>query len=314
MLPTRQAEQQYARQTGIVRVVDATTTAAWAQIDPKNLSGSWAASVGQQVQRAAQAGQYAAAAGATEYVQSLAGDQVDTAGDVRPGAFTGVASDGRNLASLLYLPIIRAKQRIGGGLAVDEALAVGERELLMMVGTQVLDAGRMATSVAQVAEPKIIGYLRYLNPPSCSRCTVLAGRLYRWSSGFLRHPRCDCQMRPITRSEWDGHATDVTSDPKKAFQALTAQAQDQLYTRAGAQAIRDGADLGQVVNARRGMYTAAGRTFATTEGTTARGVAGNRLRAAGLPVLRLTPEQIYLEADGDRQAAIRLLQRYGYIT
>src|SRR5690606_23965723 len=33
-------------------------------------------------------------------------------------------------------------------------------------------------------------YVRMLTPPSCSRCTVLAGRWYRKNAGFARHPGC----------------------------------------------------------------------------------------------------------------------------
>jgi hypothetical protein len=45
-------------------------------------------------------------------------------------------------------------------------------------------------------------------------------------------------------------------------------------------------------------------------GTTRRGFAGRRL---GRGVVRLMPEQIYLDAGGDRDEALRLLQQHGYI-
>jgi len=88
------------------------------------------------------------------------------------------------------------------------------------------------------------------------------------------------------------------------------------FTVAGAQAIRDGADIFQVVNARRGMSTVTtfGRQLSTTtEGVTRRGFAGQRMRAAGVssPV-RLTPQAIY-ELASDRAEAIRLLYRFGYL-
>ncbi|HEX5995681.1 MAG TPA: hypothetical protein VFY84_11115 [Jiangellales bacterium] len=122
---------------------------------------------------------------------------------------------------------------------------------------------------------------------------------------------------------------------------MTEAEQDKVFTKAGAQAIRDGADMGQVVNARRGMFTASigsKRFLATREGTTVRGLFGGyeidpdtgRLRRRGEDELRrvrsgsrfiraarvprLMPEQIYREANGDRDEAIRLLRRFGYIT
>jgi hypothetical protein len=62
-----------------------------------------------------------------------------------------------------------------------------------------------------------------------------------------------------------------------------------------------------VVNARRGMTTAATRVRTTTEATTRRG----RLpgQAAGV---RLMPESIY-DLASDRDEDVRLLRRNGYI-
>jgi hypothetical protein len=67
--------------------------------------------------------------------------------------------------------------------------------------------------------------------------------------------------------------------------------------------------------------------YVTTEGTTTRGLAGVRLgarengvkaseeaRYTSARAPRLMPESIYQIADGDRDEAIRLLKRFGYIT
>jgi phage tail tape-measure protein len=79
-------------------------------------------------------------------------------------------------------------------------------------------------------------------------------------------------------------------------------------SNADVQAVKDGADLNQVVNAHRGMSTAAGRKV-TSEAMTRRGYAGQLLRGN----TRLMPEQIYREAAGNRQEAIRLLRAHGFI-
>lgn len=73
-----------------------------------------------------------------------------------------------------------------------------------------------------------------------------------------------------------------------------------MFGKAGAEAIRSGADMAAVVNARRGMYTAADGRKYTREAATRRR-------------LRLMPEQIFREAK-DRDDAIRLLRLHGYIT
>jgi hypothetical protein len=163
---------------------------------------------------------------------------------------------------------------------------------------------------------------------------------------------CDCVHIPAAEDIRD----EVRTDPTQYFDSLTEAQQDAAFTRAGAQAIRDGADIAQVVNARRGaagIGYAAGRLteaektmlrggrqrghlerasvfgqdlFVTTEGTTTRGAAGVRLgaretgrktngsryRVARAP--RLMPESIYEIAGGNRDEAIRLLKRNGYIT
>jgi hypothetical protein len=116
---------------------------------------------------------------------------------------------------------------------------------------------------------------------------------------------CDCTMMPI-RSDSD---TESIVSPKVLFERMSPEEQDRRFGRAGAEAIRLGADLGQVVNARSGMRTAGGQVI-TTAGTTRRGAAGRRLRGQ----VRLMPEQIIKDAGGDRDRAIELLQRHGFIT
>lgn len=213
----------------------------------------------------------------------------------------GVASDGRPLDTLF------AQAR--------DPFAVG-----LMAATQIQDAARVASGIGIAARPNVTGYVRMLNPPSCSRCAVLAGKFYRWSDGFLRHPRCDCRHIPSS----ENLAGDLTTNPNDYFHSLSPADQDKHFTKAGAQAIRDGADISQVVNARSGVQSAQvfGRsTQITTTGTTSRGLAGARLgdlrkdgtsryRRSQSP--RLMPESIY-EFAKDRDDALRLLKLNGFI-
>ena len=64
-----------------------------------------------------------------------------------------------------------------------------EWEFERLVASLVQDAGRAAQSVDLTTRPHV-QHVRHLNPPSCSRCAVLAGRVYRYSEGFQRHPNC----------------------------------------------------------------------------------------------------------------------------
>ncbi len=237
----------------------------------------------------------------------------------------GIASDGRKLDSLMYGAVITTKNGVGSGLTVEDAWDLGMKALLLRVQTQVADAARSAVGLGIAARPRV-GYVRMLNPPSCSRCVVLAGKFYGYNRGFRRHPGCDCRHIPTREDSGD----DLRTDPRGYFDSLSAEHQDKAFTKAGAQAIRDGADISQVVNARRGMSTAQvyGHELAvSTEGVTRRGIAYDAMRRAGYArrdtdvrrgryfqakAPRLMPEAIYEIAE-DRADALRLLRLYGYL-
>jgi hypothetical protein len=225
---------------------------------------------------------YAAEDGARSVADMLAEQNIDAdpAGEVNVTRFAGVASDGRPLRSLL--------EQAKTGTSLD-----------LMALTQVADAFRVSAGVAIAARPRV-GWTRMVTPPCCPRCAILAGKFYRWNQGFQRHPGCDCRHIPTT----EDREGDVRTDP----QALFAQGRVNGVTRAEREAIEAGADLNQVINARRSLYVDdAGRRL-TRESTTRAG--GSR----GVNGVRATPEQIYRDADGDRGEALRLLTRHGYLT
>lgn len=163
------------------------------------------------------------------------------------------------------------------------AEAAGSTGFERLVESMIQDAGRSAESVASAVRPNI-WHVRYLSPPSCSRCAVLAGRVYRYSEGFLRHPNCDCVMIPTTV------AAPYAQDPEELFrQGLVTG-----LSKADAQALRDGADFNQIVNVRS-------RAAGLTE-------SGRVLARAGRP----TPEGIY-RMTSSRTEAVDLLRRFGYV-
>lgn len=297
----------YRRQKMIAARVARDLARLWVSIDRSNIAHSWAALVPSATATVA-GGQLLAAQDASSYTADvLAAQGVDVAAEGRliPSAFAGVASDGRPLETLLYQPVISALTTIGQGASPARALAAGRLHLDLLARTQVADAGRVADGVALAATPQATGYVRLLSPPSCSRCVILAGKHYRWNAGFQRHPRCDCRHIPVREDVAD----DLRTDPKAYFSSLSREEQDRVFTQSGAQAIRDGADISQVVNARRGARGLApagarltrnevrmlrggrerghletanvfGRDlFITTEGVTTRGLAGVRLGA-----------------------------------
>lgn len=158
-------------------------------------------------------------------------------------------------------------------------------DVARLVGSLVQDAGRAAESVASTSRPTV-GYVRYLSPPSCSRCAVLAGRVYRYSQGFQRHPGCDCVMIPTT----DEAGPELVADPTD----LIREGKVTGMSKADLRALDDGADLGRVVNVRS-------KQAGLRE-------SGRVLARAGKP----TPEGIYRLAS-DRDDAVSMLRRFGYI-
>lgn len=277
--------------------------AAWAQVRPASIESSWR-DLTPVLAEAVGAVQLASAAAGSSYsARTLASQGTWRPPDalVDPAAFVGWSSAGAPLASALYSPAPAALQRIAGGAPARQALEYGRTYLEQLVRTQVADTARQAASVDVAARPGV-GYVRMLNPPSCARCVVLAGRFYRWNTGFRRHDACDCVHAASTAGATAAaRAEGLVDDPYDYFQSLPEAEQDRVLGKGGAQALRDGADISRVVNARRG---ASG--LYTTEGTSKRGFASN-LRGR-----RLTPDGIYRTA-GSREEALVLLERHGYV-
>lgn len=313
----------------------------WAQLEGTDLSASWLRRVGPAVVRAVAAGQLAAALPGQQYVDTMMAAE-GTGSDYAPGsehvtarAFSGVAADGRPLDSLLYLPVIRTKGLIQGGLTVQQAMTGGLLQLRRMAVSEVTDAGRGSAGVAMAGNRTVTGYIRMIRPGACSRCAILAGRWYRYDADFDRHKHCMCYGVPASRERF---VRSRLTDPMKFFHSLSEAEQDRRFTIGGARAIRDGADIYSVVNASRSVRTldAYGRkVVATLEGTTRRGDFYKRmLREAeqrtgqrfarslsdvqqGLPRFRLRtprlmPGEIYKIAE-TRDDLIRLLTRFGYL-
>lgn len=283
---------------------------SWSRVDPRFLSESWTRALWDLTPVVSAVQVRAATAGASYGADSLAAQGVYVAPEafVNPQTFGGYAADGRSLTGALYSPITDVKTWIGGGYSAQQALSMGRSSLDGLMRTTVADAGRQAASV-DVTSRKGVGYVRMLNPPSCSRCVVLAGKFFRWNTGFRRHPRCDCVHVMSTAGSTQGARDEgLISDPYDYFKGLSKSEQNSLWGQNNAQAIRDGADISQVTNASRGTSG-----LMTTEGATRRGAFGQSAEAQLTHGRRMTPDAIYRLNGTDRAAAMRDLERYGYI-
>lgn len=277
---------------------------SWTMVDPEWISESWNEAL-DALTEAMSAAQVRVAAAGAEYGAAALAEQglyVAPQGFVNPAAFgSGYAPDGRTLRGLLYSPAPAAKTLISGGVVTPEAMAAAGFRLDRIVKSVLADTARQAASIDIAARTRV-GYVRCLVGKSCPDCLMLAGRYYMWNAGFLRHPGDDCVHVPTSRAAASG----VTVDPYAHFNAMTREEQDEFWGAANAQAIRDGADIYQVWNARRGMTP---NGLATTAGL---GQGGWARHTLGESQVRLTPEGIY-QRYPNRADTLRVLQEHGYI-
>lgn len=320
------ADARYTQVQSLAQAVVARVAAIWSGLEPANILAALQGDQGAAILDAVVAGQLTAAQGAQAFVAQAMAEQAAAArlaAELEPGAFAGIASDGRPLTTLLFNPAITTFTAWQAGADSRTAQLMGLNQMSRMVATQIADASRAATQVSMVTHPRCVSYVRVVKLPACGRCIILAGKQYSYSTGFQRHPKCDCGMDPVhTDEEWR-----EIPGPEDLVKQMSPEEQRKRLGAAAVEALANGADLAQVVNARRGMQTMTvhGRKIqATTEGITVRGIAGKRLtqdagaskvkgeryRIANRP--RLMPEEILRLAD-DREHQLRLLKLHGYI-
>ncbi|MFJ4907715.1 hypothetical protein ACIQCR_24630 [Streptomyces sp. NPDC093249] len=312
MSPSAEAvDHQRARE----RVSEAAAHAVqelWRRVDPQAVRPSWLALLA-RVLAVVSGGQLAAARATDPWLYALlepTGEE-DTAGTLVAEMFAGVTGAGAPLAEALLAPMWTTLAELSRNVPVTHAMARGSAVLDIVARTAIADAGRAADSVGMAARPAVTSYVRVVESGACNRCIVLAGLESSVSTAFARHPRCHCGMEPVTRE----HRPEPV-DAKDVFDTMTAAEKKRTFGEAAVKAIEDGADIAQVVNARRGMSSAVvyGQKILTTPaGTTRRGIAGQRAARTRGGQPRLMPEEIYRQADGDRDHAVRLLRLHGYI-
>ena len=245
-MPPRAAEDFYRTLQRLQLVLVAAGRRAWSGMGA-DFDASWLR-VAPPLVGVATAAQIAAATAATVYVPAVldeTGQPDKPEARVQPRAFAGKASDGRSLTGLLEVGPSRAKAAVARGVAPERALEIGGDWLETALRSAVVDAGRDATTTEILARPRM-GWVRAVNPPCCSRCAVLAGKWYRWSEGFQRHPRCDCFHIPAQENV----AGDLMTDPE----ALVRRGLVADLSKAQQERLANGADLTKVLNESRDAW------------------------------------------------------------
>lgn len=303
---------------------------AWLMVDAGNLDASWNL-VAPRAVALVGAAQVAAASQADGYLTGLArtrGIQDDPVGRVNADAFRDFTGSGVPLAAYLAGALGSVKGLIGRGWSPGQALQSGRLRFANSITTTIGDQSRQAVTSAMGVRASglnrgggwVGGYTRMVSAKACSRCIILAGRRYQMEEAFKRHPGCLCSHIPSAENVDD----DPTTDPHAAFESMTKEEQDERFGKANAEAIRQGGDIFQVVNATDSgsVFSASGNRF-TRSGTTTRGAYGSsqgskvdkrdgdRYRTANR--FRATPETIMRQANGNPDEVVRLLKLYKYI-
>ena len=291
--------------------------------------------VNAQEQVARQSEPYMAAVDDYYGVQSPAG--------INPEAFAGMNQDGIGLDSaVLYSSQVMFEQ-MSRGLGPDQVLTAGKTFVQQVGRTAVMDAGREADRVQMFARTQYKQWVRQIGPGACSRCIQLAG-IASWQKAFARHPNCHCIAVPAGET-FDGA---IETSPRAYFDQLSKAEQDRRFTKAGAEVIRQGADLQRVVNARRGALgikygpRVLPGTTPRTLGSVGRTIQPRNIGSQDKPIwvyetveltgkrarrqfsygsldrrlpqgTRLMPETILKIAKGDRARLNDLLAHYGYL-
>lgn len=296
-----------------VRAADKT----WKGVDPRRVRDSWRQSNTDFLALFAtlQARAAADAMDASALMLAEQGDYVQPDGIANPLAYgAGYAPSGIDLDSYFDIPVTHTLTAIKSGLDLSDALQAGRRTLRQMAMQALEDTSVSAMGVS-ITQRAGVGYVRVESPDCCPRCAILAGKYYRHNQGFLRHPKCHGRNIPCKGKDKAAKQGWITN-PMDRFNAMGEEEQDRIFGHAYAQAIRDGADIYQVVNAHRGMRPVGrGRiSMTTSEGTSRYGWSRmiRQYQYGQQQHRRLTPEGIY-SFNLPREQTIELLKREGYI-
>lgn len=247
------ASLAFDRNRRLIQIADiarARALRAWQTMDFAALDQSWA-TVGPLVTQHVTAAQLEAAKGSDRFTAQVATQTpgfTASRSSIVPEAFAGIDGQGRDVAGTMYGAVTTTKEAIGAGFGRVQAMEAGGTYLAAMLKTVIADISRSADLVSSAGK-SYTHYVRVCNGSACSRCAMLVG-ISSGEDAFLRHVSCQCSAVP-TSSEGKTK-TGVYSTPQEYFDSLSEAEQDRAFTKDGAEAIRSGADITQVVNARRG--------------------------------------------------------------
>lgn len=308
-MDTQQAIREYKNANlAIQRDVMVASRRLLRTVEPNRARASWAERVPSLVKYVAARQDDVALVSAVSASQILAAQNtyIPSNGMLNTRMFSASVFGDKALRNVLHAPGVEYERAINAGATPFQAEKKARDSIDRLLRTITADTARGAMGTA-VTVREGVGYVRLVSLPACPHCLILAGRFYRWNTGFQRHPRCDCKHVPTTAKDFaQAKSLGLGSDPYEVFNALSEAEQDALLGRGSAQAVRDGADIFQVVNSRRSR-----KGDFTLEGLGKHGHA-RRVSPGLVRYGRLTPEAIYARAES-REQAVRWLKKAGYI-
>ena len=218
------------------------------------------------------------------------------------GAFVSRSATGRDLKEVIYSPVIATRAALAQKVPMDEALQIGQSRLDRIITTDLHDTSRAAEFAAMKVRPAISGWTRSLESSHpCSRCIVLVGRVYKFSDGFLRHPRCACSTRAVSEN--------TSVDGRDVFDGMSREDQDRTFGKDAAEAVRQGDQpLSRVVNFKR---EGSGMDFNTPRIKPAEKRRAKRSRQRS-PGQTFTADAIVRDIPGDE--GLKVLKEQGFIS
>lgn len=289
----------FARQRRLVAVANIARTRAlnaWQGMDFQNLDASWeriAPTISQQVSHA----QLTMAHASDTYTKQAAKsyDFTPDRSAIVPEAFTGIDDAGREVGGILRGAVTTTKEAVGAGFGSAQSLQAGANYLAAIMKTLIGDLSRSADLVSSAGKG-YTHYIRVVGGSGCSRCAILAG-ISSAEEAFKRHVSCQCCTAPVYTAGKELKApAGMYSNPQEYFESLSAAEQDRAFTKAGAEAIRSGADVSKVVSARRG---AKGIGYYSHEGLATKGSPRGHFVKTTIGVRpNGTPVRVYTTTEG----------------
>lgn len=282
--------------------------ATWNQVDFNNVVDSWQQQLPRVTRVAEDVQEFSVidAAAFMTVASAVQGRDIDD--QINVDSYVGAMPyTGADLDAAFAGPAYRTLEAVRQNKPPNVAMYAGVAELARLTHAVTFDTAEEASLT--VALSQHLTYQRIPQVGCCVRCSMLTGQ-YFTSKVFKRHPHCRCVHVPVLDP---ADAPKRSNDPYELFNALSEEEQNKIWTKAGAQAIRDGADIYQVGNSlTRPLPHRRSRRF-TSEGAGKHGWYRNNAPAGKAGKRRLTVHEIYRRADGDTHTAKRLMREYGYL-